>query len=328
MAARQCSDCRNTFYTDYGAIYCNVCTQARKNREINERQAREDRYAAEAAQRENARIQAAHTQALINAENARIAAINHQTRVISESAITTKYAYDRGYNYVDNEFGYSNPAEVEIEVGEYGGVTWKWYKPYITDRLNDEFQKGLSHRLNAIPNIYETIKASAKRIGQGNADGSFPSTHFTLYTGLKIGGVDIKTKGFKSYFTSTLDEETGELKMNWNHPFKNDDLNDAYKEGASEVYWAENTEEKKNYRLRFEVPKLIAEREEIKYLKRLNKSYQILLGIFPLVFLFVFWNITSGWGTFISFIALPFIWKFLEKKHTAWQITHSEQLRK
>lgn len=328
MTKKTCWDCSTTFYSDVGAIYCNVCTQARKNREYNDRQARQARYEAEQTQRENARIAAQHTQALINAENRRIAAINHQTQVISESAITSKYAYDRGYNYVDNEFGYGNTSEVEIEVGEYGGLTWKWHHPYVTDRLNTEFQKGLAARLNSYPNIYDTIKASAKRIGQGNADGSFPSTHFTLYTGLKIGGVDIKTKGFKSYFTSSLDETTGELKMNWNHPFTNDDLNDAYKEGASEVYWKENTDEKKNYRLKFEVPKLIAEREHDKYLKRLNKTYQLLLGIFPIAFLFIFWNITSGWGTLISFIALPFIWKFLEKKHTAWQIENKNSLRK
>lgn len=326
--AKTCWECYSTFYSKYGAIYCNVCAQARKSREYSDRQARQNRWEAEQLQRENARIQAQHTQALVNAENRKIAAINHQTQVIEESAITTKYAYDRGYKYIDDEFGYSNPAKVEIEVGEYGGLKWRWNHPYITDRLNTEFQKGLAARLNSYPNIYETLKASAKRIGQGNADGSFPSTYFTLYTGLKIGGEDIKTNAFNSHFTSVLDETTGELKMNWNEPFKNAELNQAYLDGVNEVHWTENTEEKKNYRLRFEVPKLLAEREHNKHLRRLNKTYQLLLGLFPIAFLVIFWQITSGWATLLSFIALPFIWKFLEKKHTAWQIENKDRLKK
>lgn len=327
MSAKRCWECNTTFYSDYGAIYCNVCHQARQTRQANERQARQDRYEAEQAQREAARIQAQHTQALINAENRRIAAINHQTQVIMEGSITSKTAYDRGYKYIDSDFKHNNDANLSIEVNEYGALEWRWNHLYLTDRLNDEFKKGLGDRLNSYKNIYDVIKASAKRIGQGNADGSFPSTYFTLYTGLTIGGIDIKTKAFNSHFTSTLDETTGELKMNWNEPFKNAELNQAYLDGVNEVHWEVNTDEKKNYRLRFEVPKVKAEREHNKYLKRLNKTYQLLLGIFPLAFLFIFWNITSGWGTFISFIALPFIWKYLEKKHKNWQVTYSKNLR-
>lgn len=327
MSGSRCWDCGTTFYSDYGAIYCNVCHQARKTREHNERQAREDRYRAEQAQRENARIAAQHTQALVAAENARIAAINYQTKVIMESAIMTKHAYDYGYKYIDDEFGYGNGANLSIEVTEYGALSWTWNEPYITDRLNNEFRKGLSDRLGTYKSIYNTIKASAKQAGKQNADGTLQS-YFTLHTGgLKIGGVDIYTKAFNSHFTNTLDETTGEQVMRWSEPFENPELNQAYLDGVNEVHWEVNTDEKKNYRLRFEVPKLKAEREHNKYLKRLNKTYQLLLGIFPLAFLFIFWNITSGWGTVISFIALPFIWKFLEKKHTNWQTVNSKNLR-
>ena len=327
MTAKRCWDCNNTFYSDVGAIYCNVCNQARKTRQSNERQARQDQWAAEQAQREAARIQAQHTQALINAENARIAAINHQTQVIAESAITTKYAYDRGYNYVDNEFGYSNPAELEIEVSEYGVLSWKWQHPYITDRLNDEFKKGLGAKLNQYPNVYADIKASAKRIGQGNADGTFPSTHFTLYTGLKIGGVDIKTNGFKSYFTSEVDEQTGELKMNWNHPFTNDELNEAYKEGASEVYWAENTDEKKNYRLKFVVPEIQAAREHTKGIRRLDKLFRFSVYGVPILFFWLMWQLTSGWVTFLMLIIAFIMPSMIRKHHYKWWNNNSEHLR-
>lgn len=327
MPAKRCWECSNTFYSDFGATHCNVCDQAIKTRRANERQARQDRWEAEQAQRENARIQAQHTQALINAENRRIAAINHQTQVIQESAITTKYAYDRGYNYVDNEFGYGNPAEVEIEVGEYGSLKWKWHHPYVTDRLNTEFQKGLAARLNSYPNIYETIKASAKRIGKGNADGSFPSTHFTLYTGLKIGGEDIKTEGFKSYFTSVLDETTGELKMNWNEPFKNSDLNQAYKDGVNEVHWEVNTDEKKNYRLKFEVPKVIAAREYTKGIRRLNTVYKISRYALPLLVFYIFWQALTGWSFLFSLLVVYLLYGGLEYLHEQWQIKNNDHLR-
>lgn len=327
MAAQRCWDCNNTFHSNTGGLYCNVCHQARKTRQHNERQARQDQWAAEQAQRENARIQAQHTQALINAENARISAINRQTQVIMESTIRPKDAYDRGYEYIDDEFGYSNPAEVEIEVGEYGGLTWKWNHPYVTDRLNDEFQKGLGSHLNQYKSVYDSIKASAKRIGQGNADGSFPSTYFTLYTGLKISGVDINTKGFKSHFTSTIDEETGELRMNWNEPFTNSELNQAYKDGVNEVYIKENTEEKKNYRLKFEVPEIIASREYTKSIKRLNTVFKILRYALPLFVLYILWQSLTGWTFLFSLIGVYLFYGGLEHLHEQWQVKNNDHLR-
>lgn len=327
MAAKRCWDCGTTFYSDYGAIYCNVCHQARETRKHNERQAQRDRWENEQAQREAARIQAQHTQALINAENARIAAINHQTQVIAESAITSKYAYDRGYSYVDNEFGYSNPANLNIEVNEYGTLEWNWNYLYVTDRLNDEFQRGLGARLNQYASIYDTIKDSARTAGKGNADGSFPSTYFNLWTGLNIGGVDIKTKSFKSYFTSELDEDTGELKMNWKEPFTNPELNKAYQDGASDVYWAENTPEKKNFRLRVQVPEIKAERIIIKSTKRLNKFFRFLVYAIPILFFLLMWQITSGWVTVGMFFASFIMRNLLKIAHLRWA-NDNQYLRK
>ena len=326
MAAQRCWDCNNTFYSNTGGLYCNVCYQARETRKQNDRQARQDQWAAEQAQRENARIQAQHTQALINAENARIAAINHQTQVIMESGIRTKDAYDRGYKYIDDEFGYSNSTEVEIWVGEYGSLAWNRNHPYITDRLNDEFKKGLGARLNQYTNLYDTIKASATQAGRQNANGTLQN-YFTLHTGLKIGGVDIKTKGFKSHFTSTVDEETGELKMNWNEPFTNSELNQAYKDGVNEVYWSENTDEKKSHRLEFDVPEIKNRRKHVRNLRVLDKLFRLSVYTLPILFFLFMWNITSGWVTLLMFIMSCFMPKFIRNMHYKWWDNNSEFLR-
>ena len=326
MASQRCWDCSNTFYSNTGGLYCNVCYQARETRKRNDRQAQQDRWAAEQAQRENARIQAQHTQALINAENARIAAINHQTQVIMESGIRTKDAYDRGYKYIDDEFGYSNSTEVEIWVGEYGSLAWNWNHPYITDRLNDEFKKGLGARLNQYTNLYDTIKASATQAGRQNANGALQD-YFTLHTGLKIGGVDIKTKGFRSHFTSTVDEETGELKMNWNEPFTNSELNQAYKDGVNEVYWSENTDEKKSHRLEFDVPEIKNRRKHVRNLRVLDKLFRLSVYTLPVLFFLFMWNITSGWVTLLMFIMSCFMPKCIRNMHYKWWDNNSEFLR-
>jgi hypothetical protein len=243
-----------------------------------------------------------------------------------ESGIRTKDAYDRGYKYIDDEFGYSNSAEVEIEVGEYGSLAWKWNHPYITDRLNDEFKKGLGARLNQYTNLYDTIKSSATQAGRQNANGTLQN-YFTLHTGLKIGGVDIKTKGFKSHFTSTIDEETGELKMNWNEPFTNSELNQTYKDGVNEVYGKENTDEKKLHRLAFDVPEIQAKRKLVRKMHRLDKLFRISVYAVPVLFFLLIWQITTGWTTFFMFIASCFMPKFIRNRHYKWWDNNSEYLR-
>lgn len=326
MTKKTCWSCYNTFYSDMGATYCNVCQQAKESRRQADRQARQDRWEADQLQRENARIQAQHTQALINAENQRIAAINHQTQVIMEGAITSKAVYDKGYNYVNSDFKYNNEANLSIEVNEYGTLEWRWNKLYLTDRLNDQFKQGLCDRLNSYKNIYDTIKASAKQAGKQNANGTLQS-YFTLHTGLNIGGVEIKTKAFNSHFTNTLDETTGEQLMRWNQPFSNDELNQAYLDGVNEVHWEVNTEENKNYRLKFEVPKLIAERQVAKSAKRFNKLYKVLVILLPILFFYFVWPISSGWVAFFVFLSSIFMYKFLKKKHIKWQETNNHYLK-
>lgn len=327
MTAKRCWDCNNTFYSDFGAIYCNVCNQARQTRQANERQARQEQWAAEQAQREAARIQAQHTQALINAENARIAAINHQTQVIAESVITPKAAYDRGYKYFDDELRYGNPAELELIVGEDGCASAKWSHPYLISHLNTEFKKGISARLQQTNNIYDTIKASARQAGKQNAEGTLAS-RFTLHTGgMTIGGTPVKTRTFNSNFKSWIEEETGELKMNWSEPFDSAELNQAYKDGASEVYWAENTDEKKNYRLKFEVPKLIAAREHTKGIKRLNTVFKISRYALPLLALYIFWQVLTGWPFLFSLLVVYVLYGGLEYLHEQWQIKNNDHLR-
>ena len=326
MASQRCWDCSNTFYSNTGGLYCNVCYQARETRKRNDRQAQQDRWAAEQAQREHARIQAQHTQALINAENQRIDAINRQTQAIMESGIRTKDAYDKGYKYIDDEFGYSNSSEVEIWVGEYGSLAWNWNHPYITDRLNDEFKKGLGARLNQYTNLHDTIKASATQAGRQNANGTLQN-YFTLHTGLKIGGVDIKTKGFKSHFTSAIDEETGELKMNWNEPFTNAELNQAYKDGVNEVYGKENTDEKKLHRLEVDVPEIKNRRKHVRNLRVLDKLFRLSVYTLPVLFFLLMWQVTTGWSTFFMFIASCFMPKFIRNRHYKWWDNNSEYLR-
>lgn len=326
MTAKRCWDCGTTFYSDYGSIYCNVCHQAKKTREHNERQAREDRWQAEQAQREHARIQAQHTQALVNAENQRIAAINQQTRAIMESVIKPQDAYNRGYNYPDQEFDYANEAQLEIEVNEYGRLTWQWHHVYMIPTLREQFSAGLSARLSQYKNVLEELKASAYRIGKENAEGTFPD-YFTLWTGIEIDGVKIKTKAFRTNFTKVLDETTGELKMNWNKPFENEELNQAYLNGVNEVHWVVNTEEQKNYRLRIEVPKIKAERIIASSAKRYNKIFKVLVFAIPILFFYFVWPITSGWIAFFVFVFSIVLYKLLKKRHEIWQIDNSGYLK-
>lgn len=326
MTAKRCWDCGTTFYSDYGAVRCNVCHQGRETRKHSDQQAREAQREAQWQAEQDRAAQARHTQALINAENARIAAINHQTQVIMESGITSKYAYDRGYNYIDTEFDWSNEANLSIQVNEYGSLGWNWNHPYLTDRLNEEFKKGLADKLNTYPSIYDTIKASARQAGKQNAEGTLGS-RFWLHTGLKIGEVDIKTKTFNSKFTNTLDEETGEQVMRWSQPFENEELNQAYLDGVNEVHWVVNTPEQMNYRLRVQVPELKAERIIAKETKRWNKIFKVLVYVIPIMFFLLMWQVTSSWVLYGMLIVSIVMRNGLEMLHEKWAENNSNYLR-
>lgn len=305
---------------------CPTCQQTKAILKSNERQAQAEAAAQREAQWQAEEAQRRHTQALINAENQRIAAINYQTQVIMESGITSKYAYDRGYNYADTEFGWSNEANLSIVVNEYGRLEWNWNHPYLTDRLNEEFRKGLADRLNTYPSIFDVIKGSAIEAGKQNAEGTLPSK-FCLYTGLKIGSVDIKTKTFNSSFTNTLDETTGEQVMRWSQPFENEELNQAYLDGVNEVHWVVNTPEQMNYRLRVQVPYIKAEREIAKATKRWNKIFEVCTIVIPILFFLLMWQVTSGWLTVGMFFVAFIMRNGLEMLREKWADNNSNYLR-
>jgi uncharacterized Zn finger protein (UPF0148 family) len=297
MTAQRCWDCNNTFYSSSGGLYCNVCYQGRETRKRAERQAQQDRWEAERHQR----IQAQHTQALINAEHQRINAINHQTQIIMESRIKSKDAYDRGYNYVDTEYAYSNPAGVKLWVDEDGDLRATWNQLYTTPMLNAEFHRGISAKVHSYKSVFDTLKSSAKLTGQLNAEGTFP-TKFTLYTGLEVGGKKVNTESFNSQLIRTINEETGELTMTWNEPFSNSALNQSYKDGVNEVYWKENTDDKKFHRLEVDVPEIQAKRKLVRKMHRLDKLFRISVYAIPVLFFLLIWQITTGWTTFFMFI--------------------------
>jgi hypothetical protein len=322
MSAQRCWDCSNTFYSSYGGLYCNVCHQARETRKHNERQAQQNQWQAE----QDARVQAQHTQALINAENQRIAAINHQTQIIMESGITPKYAYDRGYNYIDKEYSYSNPVGVKLRIDEDGDLTATWNNPYSTSALNDEFKRGLSAKVHTYKNIFGAIKSSAKQAGKQNAEGTLPS-NFSLHTGLRIGGADVNTKGFNSQFKTEIDEDTGELLFRWNEPFTKSVLNQAYKDGVNEVHWKENTDEKKLHRLTFDVPEIQEKRKLVRKKHRLDKLFRFSVYAIPILFFLLMWQMTTGWITFFAFIASCFMPNIIRNMHYKWWNKNSEYLR-
>jgi uncharacterized Zn finger protein (UPF0148 family) len=311
MAAKRCWECSSTFYSDYGAIYCNVCTQARKNRQYQEQQARENAYQ-----------QARYNQALINAENQRIAAINHQTRVLAETAIRPKDAYQRGYDYVEEELAYSNSAKARLEIDENGRVRAFWEHPYITDHLNDEFQKGFSAKVNGFRDVFHEIKASATQAGKQNVEGTLPA-RFRLHTGLK----SIHTKTFDSHFIRNVDENTGELTVTWNKPFTNETLNKAYEDGVNEGLRLANTERQKQHRLEFEVPEIQAQRKKTEDLRFADRLFSVSTWAVPILFFLLMWQITSGFVTFFMFIAAIILRNSIKNEYMQWYLKHVDYLR-
>lgn len=317
-----CGGCGTIFYTsNIFANKCNICQQTeaiekqgRLAREQMENHRREQAYAAE----NNARIVA-------QAEYARAEAIREQTIVLSEAAITSNEAYNYGYNYVDTNTG--NEANLHIEVTERGGLSWTWNHVYHTERLRDQFRKGINDRLNRVPtsNTYDTMKASAQQIGKLNAEGTM-SSYFTLYTGVVIAGKSIPSVAANTHFKSVLDEQTGELKMTWDKPFTNDELNDAYLAGVNEVHWKVNTTEMKQHRLITDVLELRVERMIGKSKKRLNRLFKVLIFLFPFLGLYTVFH-STGWFALLLLIGIWPARKYLKKKHGQWQDTNNNYLQ-
>ena len=278
-----CGSCGATFYSS--SIFMNTCNPCReiqetsKQNELNRKQIADMNRAASYAAAENSRAIQQAEYARAQAEHARVAAINHQTKVIEEGSIHSKNAYNYGYNYADNASKENNPSNLNVFVSDQGLLSWTWDKPYLTARLNEQFDKGLYDSLCkvSVKNAYSNMLASAKKIGKDNAEGTF-STYFTLYTGVKINDRLIPSvASVNTNLTRTIDEKTGELKMNWTHPFPNNkELNQAYEDGVNEFCQAANTPLLRAERLANEVVEIKRERRKGKGIR----FFHLLLQIF------------------------------------------------
>ncbi len=318
MTAKRCWSCGTTFYSDYGAVKCNVCQQTETLTRLSNQQAADARRQAAS----DAQAAARHTQALVNAENARIDAINTQTQAIMESSIRPADAYKRGYAYPDSEYRGLNPIELDVWYLETGSLHYEWHHPYITPTLQQEFARGLADRLNKIPNQFALLKSCAFEAGKGNANGT-TKNQVCMTPGPVLGGIKIRTKTVDTKFYSVLDEKTGEIVMKWNKPFSNEELNNQYAAGVQKVCDEVNKPDKMNYRLKFEVPELKAERMIFKSRKRLDVVFRLLFIIAPLYACYLILSYMTPGIALLSLISVPFIWKFLKKKHRAWVAKHN-----
>ena len=273
-----CYTCWGTFHTVNPFVTtCPTCQQTKAILKSHERQAEQ---------------QAA---AMYEAEQQRAAAINHQTNVFQESFITDKEAYDYGFNYIDSVTTEYNPHKVEYEVSEWGKLTWRGVEPYLTDRLNNKFISGVTDRMPSVSSkkVIAAMKESAKRAGRQNAEGTLPSRCY-LRTGITIGHHSVSSNVVDTHFSSTIDENTGELKFTWDHPFaSNSELNEAYRDGVNEVYFTENTPEKKARRLAEDVPKLKDERSTRRWVKILDKVYKTIVVCVPFIGIYAVWKMTD-----------------------------------
>lgn len=327
MSQKNCWGCGSTFYSDVGAVKCAVCKQTEAITQQHQRQADLNRQHDYEMQRMNDIASANRAQAIMDAEHAKVQAINRQTRVIMESITKPQEAYDRGYSYIDYEFLEANPANMEIIVGESGRLSATWNNIYVIPRLQDEFKMGVSAKLWSFDNIEirNQLEHSAYLAGRQTAEGSLNSC-FTLCTGVEIDGIKIPTDAFNSNLKINLNEHTGELDISWDQPFEDEELNDHYKRGASEVYRELNTDELKRHRLENDVIEMQQKRYETLRLKKDNKIYNILLKMFPFVACYAAWEVTEGLITFFSFIVVYVAYKVLQQKYHQWQNDNQDYL--
>lgn len=297
-----CIKC-GTVFTSLDSVFysykCNVCIQTETIQEqnrINENRRQEE---------------IEHQQRI--AENAAAAARAHyqrQEKILAESSYTSQEVYNIGYNYIDNYFNDNNYANLSIKVKENGSLTWNWNHTYITERLQESFRQGLNDRLSTIPGADpEYLKRAARQAGKLNAEGTLDS-YFSLHTNLEINGVSIPSIAFDSKFVSHIDEETGELKMNWFHPFQSQEFNNAYLDGVNEVYYQANTEEKKQSRLKNEVVAIKRDRRKGKIVRFISKLLPILLLIViagASIAVIDTWDPSEFWDTILNCSVAGFV---------------------
>lgn len=310
MSQKTCLSCGTSFYSEYFTYTCNVCKQT----ESMEKQHRLNREQAQEINEANARRAAEHAHALAQAEYYKIAAIQEQTRAIKESVITPKEAYQRGYDYLDHEWFFGNPANLSLSITERGNIcTHRNGEVYIIPVLESNFDQGLQDRIDSYNvDALEVLKDSAYQAGKLNAEGTLRN-RFYLTTGVTVEGVEIKTEIFDSNLHSTIDEDTGEISFEWNHPFYTDELNSQYEKGVNDAAKKLNTPERKKHRLENDVIEIQAQREALRKQQEQDEidnnkdtNFAIaciaLLWICPFVGLYLVWELTTGWTTFFSFI--------------------------
>lgn len=243
---KTCIQCGNSFIA--GSMWltykCSVCVQT----EAIEKQARNDQYAKQAEAMLLRAEEIRRTNALIEQAELTRSAIERQTKVIAESAISVNAAYEKGYEYLDNVWTDNNENSLMLALNEEGNIYYKWNNPYLTDRLNEQFKKGLRARIAEFESVDPAcLVIAAKQAGIQNAEGVLDST-FVLDPELYVVDRRITTNYFYSEFESSLNEDTGEIMMTWQKPFQTEEYNDAYAEGVQEVYDEVNTEELKRQR--------------------------------------------------------------------------------
>lgn len=325
-----CSSCGCVFYGDFFSSKCNVCQQTESiNRNARE-QEREREYQHRQTLDQEYRIHQENLAAAAFQSQVLVEAIEKQTKTIVESAITSEEAYNHGFHYIDNEFINSNPARLSISIQESGDLQWTCDDVYITQRLRDQFGQGLHARLNEMPGAqFDYLVLQAETAGRCNANGTLPS-YFSLHTGVEINGVVIPSIAFESNFKSSLDEDTGEIKMTWTTPFVIDELNESYHSGVNGIYFMLNTNEMKQSRLDNEIAvtkrnrnqEEKARRDKISSVKNTKLFYFFCLlmclfgGMLGLAYSFMFyeWYVTAG-------AVLAFLWttEILIKAYNDWQ---------
>ena len=328
-----CYSCGTVFYSNYFSGKCSTCQQTDRITEQNDRDRRnqQENFAAQqaAAQEAQWRQDRMHEEqmeqnraiAALNALNAErtASAIERQTQAIFETAIKPEDAYRKGFEYIDAEFGLTNPCNLQLQISE-DGVVFGWWdsEPYITPTLNEQFFDGVYYCLDLFPKVdTELLRNHAYLAGRQNADGSLPS-RFYLNSGIEINSTSIYTEVVDSNFQFDLDEETGLLDMRWNPPFKSDYLNQAFQQGVDEVYNELNTPEMMQHRLVTEVAEIKNKRyrdqleaERLRKEKDQEELIALIMGtvvfLTPIVGVLAAWFLTSGFTTFFLIAAIVII---------------------
>lgn len=267
MQYNTCVRCRNSFIAGSSWVtYCTLC----QHTEAIEKQSREIEF------RKN--LQSLE---LIRQQQLTRQAIQYQTLVLAENAIASEEAYNKGQYYIDTQ-GLNNSINLEIEINENGELLPSYDKPYLTDRLNEQFTKGLRKKLSSVPSVDTACLAiCARKAGIENALGELPAK-FDLapicdldnIRELVLSGIPVKTTVFDSNFQYSLNEDTGEIMMTWKNPFTTEEYNKEYKAGVQSIYDEVNTYELKR------------QRREIIQLRERKKKTRVIITIFGVLICF------------------------------------------